>query len=265
MDRANLRQALPSLIAGHLPRNARQFSYRIYDDQPQRSSLGCSVDPQPFRGTVIAKTDDAIVLKVGRIAFAAVDRTLATADPEPDTIVEVVPYARRDFDGRRVDAPDEERHESANGHRYSVQTIHVGGRHVALPLPPPRCPQLADLIEQLEQRPAPDGFRTIAQLLVDAGARDFSCVDPEPEAIAETPPEVAFEVATAKFSGRAAIVYDCGLDLYVVELRHPSCPPTQVLHVEFTSLGTTLEALIDDGAWRRIRITVLEHTRRRRN
>lgn len=264
MDHQSLRAHLPSLIAGHLPRNARRYYFRTYDGQPQISPLGLCIDPRPFQGTVIAKTDEALIVKTGRVAFAAIDRHLASADPEPGARVEVAPYARRDFSGARIDAPVEERHEMSNGQTYTVQKVSLGGRTVLLPLPPPRYPQLDDLKHQLEVLPAPDGFRTIVHLLVDAGAHAFSCVDPEPEDI-QTPPEIAFHVDTGKFVGQVAILYDRGLDLYAVELRDARVPVTRIDPVDFTSLGKTLEDLIDDGHWRHIQITVLGHTSRRRH
>lgn len=263
MDRERLHKLIPSLVSGYVPRNAPNYYYRVYDDQPHRSSLGIQVDPRPFQGTVIAKTDDALIIKTGRVAFAAVDRDLATLDPEAGTKVEVTPYARRDFDGTRIDGATEKTHQAADGHRYTVSTVTLGGRTVKLPLPIPRCPELADLIAQVEQLPAPDGRRKIVHMLVDAGASAFTCVDPEPDHIIDTPPEIAFQIDNARFSGRVAIVYDRGLDLYAVESRESDRVLERIERVDFTALGKTLEYLIDDGRWRRIQITVLGRTRKR--
>jgi DNA-binding transcriptional LysR family regulator len=46
--------------------------------------------------------------------------------------------------------------------------------------------------------PAPDGFRRVTHLLVDAGARDITWVDPLPADIIRTPPAIGFTVATMK-------------------------------------------------------------------
>jgi len=263
MDLDQLRASIPSLVASHLPRNARQYRYRTYDGLPQPSSYGLHLDPMPFQGTVIAKTDDALIVKTGRIAFAAIDRTLASVDPDPGTMIEAVPYARHDFAGNRIDAPDE-RHEEIDGHHFTVQTVRLGGRTVALPLPPPQCPELGDLIQQLETQLAPDGFRKIVHLLVDAGAHGFRSVDPAPEHIADVRPEIAFQVGTEKFVGEVAIFYDRSLDLYEVELRRGNLAVASVKHVDCTTLGKVLEDQIDDGRWRRIQITVLGRARPRR-
>jgi hypothetical protein len=113
------------------------------------------------------------------------------------------------------------------------------------------------LIEQLEELPAPDGFRRITHLLVDAGARDFSWVDPEPRDIIRTPPAISFTVSTAKFQGRVRVLHERGLDLHAVELSRDGELVERVDRVYFDDLGEVLERLIDDGSWRQIRVNVL--------
>ncbi|WP_375335449.1 hypothetical protein [Burkholderia pseudomallei] len=100
-----------------------------------------------------------------------------------------------------------------------------------------------------------DRFRRISHLLVDACARDFVCVDPEPDDT--TPPSIAFAVDTAKFSGQVTIRYDYGMDLYVVELHRDSELIERVEDVSVDMLGEVLGRLIDDGCWRQVRVNVL--------
>ena len=54
MDRSLIKTLMPSLVAGHVPRNVRSIKYRVFDDQPQPSALGFAFDPQPFDGKVVA-------------------------------------------------------------------------------------------------------------------------------------------------------------------------------------------------------------------
>jgi len=138
-----------------------------------------------------------------------------------------------------------------------VRRLILGSAPAKLPIPQPRCPELQELIQQLEQLPAPDGFRRITHLLVDAGARDFTWVDPLPSDIIETPPAISFTVATAKFQGRVTVLYERGDDLYAVELHRDGELVERIDEVFFDSLGETLERLIDDGSWRRIRVQCL--------
>ena len=138
-----------------------------------------------------------------------------------------------------------------------MKRLILGSAPAKLPIPEPQCPELQELIHQLEQMPAPDGYRRITHLLVDVGARDFTWVDPLPKDIIATPPAISFTVATAKFRGRVTVLYERGFDVYAVELRRDGALVERVDEVFFDSLGGTLERLIDDGNWRRIRVQCL--------
>ena len=135
-----------------------------------------------------------------------------------------------------------------------MQTYILGSAPAKLPIPEPNCPELRDLIEQLERLPAPDGFRRITHMLVDAGAKDFTWVDPTPDKIIETPPAIGFTVATGKFAGQVTVLYDRGADVYVMELHRGDELVDRIDEVYFDDLGETLERLIDDGSWRFIRV-----------
>ncbi|EIF29953.1 TPA: GTPase [Burkholderia cenocepacia] len=257
MDRSAIRSQMPTLVAGHVPRNIRSFKFRFFDGKPQESTLGFVIDPQPFDGTVIATTDEAIVVKTGRAEFAVLDRSLVSAVPDEGTKVHVRPYARRRFDGLRADTPEERTEHTADGTPYTVKTHILGSAPAKLPIPEPQCPELGDLIQQLEQLPAPDHYRRVTHMLVDAGARDFTWVDPTPDGIIETPPAISFTVETARFAGRITVLYDRGGDVYVVELRRDGELVERIDEVYFDSLGDVLARRIDDGRWRQIGVSIL--------
>ncbi|NMG49833.1 GTPase [Azoarcus communis] len=257
MDTQAIRAQMPTLVCGHVPSNVRSFKFNIFDGQPKVSTLGFHIDPKPFEGKVIATTDEAIVVKTGRAEFAVLDRALVTEVPDEGTRVHVEPYARRRFDGQRADTPEERTEFTADGQPYTVKTLVLGSAPATLPIPEPRCPELQELIQQMEQLPAPDGYRRITHLLVDAEARDFTWVDPLPEDIIATPPAIGFSVDTAKFQGRVTVLYERGLDLYALELHRDGELVERVNEVFFDALGETLERLIDDGNWRRIRVQCL--------
>jgi hypothetical protein len=259
MDRALIDKQLPTLVGAFVPRNCRGFKYRIFDDQPKVSALGFYVDPKPFEGKVVARTENAIIVKNAgkRAEFSVLDRSLVTEDPAEGARVEVQPYARRRFDGLRADTPREETRIGLDGKPYTMQFYIPGEASARLPIPEARCFELRQLIEQLEELPAPDGFRQITHMLVDANATDIAWVDPEPKDIFRTPPAISFAVSTAKFAGRVRVLYERGLDLYAVELYRDDALLERVDRVAFDDLGKTLERLIDDGRWRRIRVTRL--------
>lgn len=258
MDRSVIKSLMPSLVAGHVPRNVRSFKYRVFDGQPQPSALGFHIDPQPFDGKVVAVTDDAIIVKNGRAEFAVLDRSLVTTIPDGGAKVHVRPYARRRFDGLRADTPEERTTHTADGTPFTVTSHILGSAPAKLPIPQPQCPELKDLIEQLEEMPAPDGFRRITHMLVDAGARDLTWVDPEPSKIIETPPAISFTVSTAKFEGRVTLLYDRGMDVYVVEIHRDGELIERLDEVYFDCLGEVLQRLVDDGSWRLIHLSVVD-------
>jgi len=257
MDTQAIRAQMPTLVCGHVPRNIRSFKFNIFDGQPKISTLGFHIDPKPFAGKVIATTDEAIVVKTGRAEFAVLDRALVTEVPDEGAKVQVEPYARRRFDGQRADTPEEQTEFTADGRPFTVKRFVLGSAPAKLPIAEPRCPELQDLVNQLEQLPAPDGFRRITHLLVDAGARDITCVDPQPDDIIRTPPAISFSVTTTRFQGRVTVLYERGLDLYAVELHRSGELVERVDEVFSDALGETLERLIDDGSWRRIRVQCL--------
>lgn len=258
MDRSLIKALMPSLVAGHVPRNVRSFKYRVFDGDPQPSSLGFALDPQPFDGKVVAATDDAIVVKLKPSEFAVLDPKLVTTVPGEGDKVHVRPYARRRFDGLRADTPEERTEYTSDGQPYTVKTHILGSAPAKLPIPEPQCLELGQLIQQMEEMPAPDGFRRITHMLVDAGAKDFTWVDPNPSKIIETPPSIGFTVSTAKFEGRVTVLYDRGGDVYVVELHRDGELVDRHDEVYFDMLGEVLERLIDDGRWRQIGVSVLD-------
>lgn len=262
MNRESLRASLPMLVAHAIPKNARRIHCSYFDDRPQRNAFGLRIDPQPAEGRVVALTDEAFIVKTGRTSFVAVDRKFATESPGIGEKVRVTPYIRRNFAGERLDAPKRENRQTADGQSYAVTTVTLGVNTLRIPLPvAPDCPYLADLVEQLEIMPTPDGLRTIANMLVDARAREIEIVDPDDEHLIATPPEISFAVDTGKFSGRIAVLYDRGYDLYAVELRAGGTVATHIEEVDVTSLAEVLADLIDDGEWRRIRVEVLKPNR----
>ncbi|HGW5375666.1 TPA: GTPase [Pseudomonas aeruginosa] len=258
MDRSLIKTLMPSLVAGHVPRNVRSFKYRVIDDQPQPSALGFVIDPQPFDGRVIAVNDDVIVVKLKPSEFVVLDPSLVTTVPSEGAKVHVQPYARRRFDGLRADTPEVRTEITDDGIPFTVKTHILGSAPAKLPIPVPQCMELGQLIQQLEEMPAPDGFRRITHMLVDAGARDFTWIDPKPSKIIETPPAISFAVSTTKFEGRVTILYDRAGDTYAVELRHDGELIDRRDEVYFDVLGEVLEQLIDDGCWRLINVTVID-------
>src|SRR3546814_6036603 len=75
MDHQTIRQQMPSLVAGHVSSNARSFQFNIFDGTPKENMLGFRIDPSPFEGKVIATTENAVVIKIGRTKFRSEEHT----------------------------------------------------------------------------------------------------------------------------------------------------------------------------------------------
>ena len=149
MDRSLIKSMMPSLVAGHVPRNVRSFKYRVFDDQPLSSTLGFAIDAQPFDGKVVAATDDAIVVKLKPSEFAVLDPNLVTTVPAEGAKVHVQPYARRRFDGLRADTTEVITEKTSDGTPYTITSHILGSAPAKLPIPTPQCMELGQLIEQL--------------------------------------------------------------------------------------------------------------------
>jgi hypothetical protein len=257
MDTDAIRARLPALIRGHVPHNVREVRCHFFDGTPMISMLGYFVDPEPFDGTVIARTNDVLVVKVGRAEFAVLDRELVTEAPDEGTDVHVTPYARRRFDGRRADTPERLTRVDPNGRSFITPLTLLGAAPAKLPIPAVRCPALKALIEVLEQVRAPDGFRCISHLLVDAGARDFRWIDPLPHDIVRTPPAIGFVVNTEKFAGHVTVLCEPAVGLHTIELRRDDELVERIDEIYIDMIGDLLEQMIDDGSWRRIHVRCL--------
>ena len=126
-------------------------------------------------------------------------------------------YARRRFDGLRADTPEEETARSLPTERTWCSGLVLGSAPAKLPIPEPCCLSCRELIQQDGTAAARDGNRRITHLLVDAGARDFTWVDPLPghhrdaTGIGSRWPR--------KVQGRVTVLYERGLDVYAVELH----------------------------------------------
>jgi len=262
LNRQKLDQALPALLKEYIPRNIRYFNYRIVDFSVCHNMLGIIVDPQPFEGKVVVYTDEAMIVKIGRKDFRVVDLAYVTDKPVLGSQVRVTPYACRHFDGRRIDEYEEKNVIASSGSVLKSVRM-VLGAQTKLPVPQVKCPELAEMINQIQQLPAPDGVRKGVHILVDAGATDFSVVDPEPNQIVATPPTLKFKVANPKFQGEVAIIYNRGLDAYEMELRQNGALFHRDDYLLFDDLGPKLVEYVDDGLWQKIEVRVIANTKRK--
>ncbi len=258
MDYDAVRISLPRIVRPYLPRGVSKYEFRFVESIPDYSAVGIRLDPPPFCGRVIAVTQDAIVVKTDRNRFDVIDRSVATLVPDVGDRVEVTPYGRHHFDGSRVGSITDADGTQPDGLSGLSRLIIFGGSITHFPVVAKRSSYLSELIRQLEHLPAPDGFRTLAHLLVDAKATNFTVVDPEDNDAHAISPALHFSVTTEKFEGDVHLIYDYQKDYYVIELRKSSVIVDRVADICFDQIGDVLDEKIDDGRWRLIHINVQE-------
>lgn len=283
LDKTTIKQSLSELIQPLVPKNCRRYHYRFCELLPAENAFGIRCDPQPFKGKAALIHHSFILIQEegSKNKFVIVDKAYLDNLPELGAKVEVTPYARRHFNRQRIDEPEREVRTLADGTEYVMTKMMLGGTTTELPSPLSKeqiqCPELLALIEQLEQLPAPDGFRCISNLLVDAGAKDFTINDPKASDITKSPPSISFVVNNTKFNGKVTVGYDRGADTYFIQLNPATListqacvvredsslaettahEPMEVTDVYFDELGLRLAELTDDGSWQVTRIKSL--------
>jgi len=234
-----------------MPKNERAYRSTMFLGQRHvNEELGQQFDPLPFTGTVVRCADGEpyALLQWGHEAlFCVIARELLDRPIDEGELVKLTPYARRDFQGQRIDQP-------ASGLRAVTHVI--GGRTIKLPVPPAQNHYLAVLIDQLESMDAPDGIRKLTHALVDASATAYALVDPHEDDRANDP-AFTFHVASKKFVGRLTISYSVGLDTYkIVFFSHEEGAEAETLtDIYVDQMAEIIIDKIDDGLWRRIIVT----------
>ena len=252
LNKEYVADVLPFLVRGSMAKNARQFSYQIVDFSVPFNVFGFRIDPEPFEGNVVAYDygGQLMLIKLGgKPLYRVLDLAHVTSKPAIGKKVRITPYARRDWNGERLDKPNVVEGISRNGKPYRTYETILGGRELKLPIPETSNFELNELVKQLEMLPAPDGFRNIVHLLADANATQFE--------VNEKNQSIAFYVDTQKHQGKVEIVYDRASDSYAVILTSDGIVNDEVDDIYFDRLGSALSYLIDDLEWRKIKVEVI--------
>lgn len=264
-DKSSAKEFLHSCIHALVPSNARRYTALVLNGEPSHNALLGSVqDPSPQSGTVMVMDDDWVVVKKARTDFVVVAKELLPFTPAVGDKVTITPYARRQFDGRRLDEP-----EVTNRDGVTIRSIKIGNSISDMPIDKDSlvCPQLAEMIHQVERLPAGDGIRTLAQVLIDAGAykEPVQYVDPTPANIISTPPSLTFNLDTGKQQGALTISYNRGKDYYDITTTDINGRVMERLEdVDFTSLAGAVVALVDQPDWNRMTMEVVKPAPKKR-
>lgn len=265
--RNEINRAIHEHAPKHVPARTRRITWRIHtaSDFGCETSIGLLLDVPVVEGRVVERlalaSGEALLVATGRTSFVGIDCALLAPAFRDDVrigdSVTIELYARRRFSGERCDAPIR---------RGDGLVTHIlGGCDPCFPdVDALQCPQLQELIRQLCELRAPDRFRRVAHILIDAGARSVQYADPSPDKLLEIPPSITVEASTAKHQGKVAISYLAVPDYYAIELLDRDGQRMEIRDdVDFTQLGDLLVELIDDGSWRTARAAVTKRGRPR--
>ena len=262
MNKADAQKIIQSIAFENLPKTTRRYQWTFLDGGLGENALGYSADHKPVEGKVVYTDGEIVVLKQGaKSIFTAVDHSIL---PESTTFhvgdrVRITPYARRRFDGTFLYEPVK----SADG-RSMIYTIGESVSHFPVSKDTIACPELLDMITLLE-RGKTSSYRTIAQVLIDAGATLEPLQindDPDPENIIKNPPAITFRIQCAKLSGYLRVFYDRSMDLYGIHVMDTCGTIVDTISdIDFTSMSDVIQDLVDDGSWREAKVEFVKKAR----
>lgn len=238
MNYESARQWLRSVAGKHLPANARNYKFKAWLGERRTNMLGGTVLLDPVEGKVVEKNDDYLLIKERGNEFCIVATALVSGEANVGDKVQATFYQLRRLDGTRADGRDDP---AVNGvHRFMLT-----GAETKLNVATEN-PYLRDLIEQLEKLPTKDGYRKIANVIVDAGAKEVTAADDSEESLS---PHLRFNARNKKFVGEVRIIYHRGSDDYEVQLIKDGEVVERRQTIYFDMLADVMVNLIDDGEW----------------
>ena len=230
-----------------LAKNVRRYSWQAFYGQRVEGYFG-QVDPKPIEGKVFADDGDWVMVKKGNKAeLVAFQKSLLASEVAVGKKMRFTPYARKDFDGVRLDESEPATYRDG----IKSQVINLTGKKLHLPIAKAQNPYLNDLVVQIEGILASGKARTLAQILADVGASDFHYVDDIYENDGEhqsLTPAIYWTVNKChKYSGKMGIIYNRAADDYEIALIDKKIETVYVM-----DLADRFEEILDDGAWKQI-------------
>lgn len=259
-DRNNQAVAWARSVAyRHVGSNIRKAKVLPYTRDPLIGTLG-QFDLKPQEGKVVELSNNWILLKTSLKEFFVAETELLEFIPEVGSKVIITPYARRRFDGMRLDDPI-----SSDGfgrvYHLTASVSHI----TTLPKSEFKTHYLQQLVEQLEVLPMRDGYRKISQAMIDYGALEGVEVDnPSDGEMSETfCPAIRFRVKTGMLDGWLQIKYLRWRDTYSMQTLSDdkAVIMDNVDDVYFDDLGERIAELVDDDTWLIAKVEIKQHAK----
>lgn len=274
--RTRAHQFLTPLVAQLLGGRAGEFSFRLYEGEGVARSGHGMVFMEPAVGEVIGVGPEFVAVRTAPTKFDVITTQFLGNPIAVGQRVKLRYYAMRRFDGAPVGITAELSGEAGlvSGHAPVVFPLRWDGRSFDPELEPlsrhfpvARTPALHTLCRALETQMC-DALRNIPALLVDAGARSIRAIEVPVEMQFSRPAagtglaRIEATVRTRRFTGTVALAYDEPLNRFGLTLT-PSTNMGGVKHwddLRPEGIATALNQEVDDGAWRAVRVEVLEQT-----
>jgi hypothetical protein len=251
------REFLKQVAGNHLP--ARVYRYRlsvVCEGSDPTNVFGMAADHSPTEGKVVESVDEWLIVKEKRAKFGVFQKNILASIPEIGDSVRITPWARRGFDGRRLDEP------KAQENGTTVVMLGETKSRIPMDVEKFQSSYLKDLIDQIYHLKCPDGVRNLSNALVDFGGANpefLGVIDPpDSDCIREKPAvKVAVNSDKAK-NGCLTIEYDRGIDAYDVSLLSDGIEVARHETIFFDDLAKVCCDLCDDGKWKLAKVEVLK-------
>lgn len=214
-------------------------------------SLGIKFDFKPFEGVVLEANPEFCIIQTTNDSYVFLDSAIIEGLPEVGSRIEVTPYARRYFQGDRLDSVFPV---LRNGKEVMRQQVFSPSGCSPLPLKQPKTDEGRHIVDYIERAVCPDGVRVLSNFLVDIDARNLHFIEPSVDGVSgDSDFILTFDCSSKKFSGRVHVRMDkamekFGLDLCKIEKGHEVLMH-RVHSIESDDLSRVMTDMLCDGRW----------------
>lgn len=247
-------------ITKNLPKSVRKYHFQVIDTAPV---IVCEepvtyLDPEPFKGMVIAYNKSYMLVKFGLNQFRAVALKYATTRPAIGIRVEVVPYQRRHYSGRCVSSIIKR---MSQGSAKKVKELSIYHKaQLPILIPSLKTSSMQTMIKMFNRGFNPDiSFRTVSEILADANPSEFSFNNPSKAELSENFPEIRIKVTTKKLDGYVCLSCTKSGKRFNLKTFTDKMVVNNITNIRLGELTRLLIELIDDRSWQKTIINVLDN------
>jgi len=242
---------LRSVIGSFLPRNAPRYAAVLYDGAGIFNGNGL-IEQSAFSGKVLAGCAAWILLKIKLGEFAVVSTSMLAEVPPVGASVTITPYRLLHWNGTPL-------RQTNSGPGGELQSTEADISDLPIDKDSLQNSDLIDLVTIIETQRTQSRMRTIAQVLIDAGANAQASLgyrDLAPDEVDFYLPAIQFRVTSPKHRGLVTIEvakHAAGFNIHLVDFGLKEV--CRVVCATPAALASEVERLISDPAWRLAQVT----------